>query len=105
MGWLYLLILFGGALFGAILMMVAFRKEKPHVVHVFCDKNGIAQIMTFPKGDEVIWHRDDIRSEGRKDDITVERKLEDYDKLLESGIPSSIIRSFFKVNMEEKNDV
>lgn len=59
MWWVYLLVFFGGAIFGAMLMalMAASRESEPHEVHVYCDEDGNMQIMTFPMEDKVIWHK------------------------------------------------
>lgn len=58
MWWVYLLVFFGGTIFGAMLMalMAASRESEPHEVHVYCDEDGNMQIVTFPMEDKVIWH-------------------------------------------------
>ena len=58
MWWVYLLVFFCGAIFGAMLMalMAASRETEPHEVHVYCDEDGNMQIVTFPMEDKIIWH-------------------------------------------------
>lgn len=84
-----MLIFFVGVTLGTLLMglMAASRESEPHEVHVYCDEDGIAQIMTFPVKDKVVWHRkekDIQRTIG--EDLVIERKLENYNNLLKSGI-------------------
>ena len=58
MWWVYLLVFFGGAIFGAMLMalMAANRENIPHEIHVYSDDDGNVKIVSFPFGDNVIWH-------------------------------------------------
>ena len=75
MWWVYLLVFFGGAIVGAMLMalMAASRESEPHEVHVYCDEDGNMQIMTLPVEDEVIWHK-------KPEDI--EKSIERYEETL-----------------------
>jgi hypothetical protein len=76
MWWVYLLVFFGGAIVGAMLMalMAASRESEPHEVHVYCDEDGNMQIMTLPVEDKVIWHK-------KPEDI--EKRIEQYEGTLE----------------------
>ena len=76
MWWVYLLVFFGGAILGAMLMalMAASRESEPHEVHVYCDEDGNMQIMTLPVEDEVIWHK-------KPEDI--EKRIRNYEETLE----------------------
>jgi hypothetical protein len=76
MWWVYLLVFFGGAIIGAMLMalMAASRESEPHEVHVYCDEDGNMQIMTLPVEDEVIWHK-------KPEDI--EKRIRNYEETLE----------------------
>ena len=76
MWWVYLLVFFGGAIVGAMLMalMAASRESEPHEVHVYCDEDGNMQIMTLPVEDEVIWHK-------KPEDI--EKRIRNYEETLE----------------------
>lgn len=76
MWWVYLLVFFGGAIFGAMLMalMAASRESEPHEVHVYCDEDGNMDIMTFPMEDKIIWH---------KEPEDIEKRIERYEGTLE----------------------
>ena len=76
MWWVYLLVFFGGAIVGAMLMalMAASRESEPHEVHVYCDEDGNMQIMTFPVEDKVSWHK---KPEDK------EKRIERYEGTLE----------------------
>ena len=76
MWWVYLLVFFGGAIVGAMLMalMAASRELEPHEVHVYCDEDGNMPIMTFPVEVKVIWH---------KNPEDIEKRIERYEGTLE----------------------
>lgn len=76
MWWVYLLVFFGGAIVGAMLMalMAASRESEPHEVHVYCDEDGNLEIVTFPMEDQIIWHT------SPKD---IEKHIERYEGTLE----------------------
>lgn len=61
-----------GCIFGMGMMalMAASKEPEPHEVHVYCDDDGNAQIMTFPVEDKVIWHKNEKKEEKETEGVT-----------------------------------
>ena len=51
-------------------LMAASKEPEPHEVHVYCDDDGNAQIMTFPVEDKVIWHKNEKKEEKEIEGVT-----------------------------------